>query len=192
MPAHFYYAHNRYSLFLDISGDIINNGSWINSTTYLNGTISQTITIQDAHELTGDVRFDSDILTAPYQWRFNGSNLDDTDFIGETTSQLDWNVPVASGWFGTFDCNTGGGLSRDIIVTQSSSAPGIPQNLNISIVGSNVELDWDDVAEATSYTVYSDSDPYGSFGTIEYIGAASECSLPIPGDEKFYRVTASN
>ena len=68
----------------------------------------------------------------------------------------------------------------------------IPANLTISIVGTNVELDWDEVPEATSYKVYSDVDPYGSFGTTEYTGAASNCTLPIPGDMKFYRVTASN
>jgi len=68
----------------------------------------------------------------------------------------------------------------------------VPANLTISIVGTNVELDWDEVTEATSYTVYSDSDPYGSFPTTAYTGAVSNCSLPISVDEKFYRVTASN
>ena len=181
-----------YNLYTHLKQDVTNNGSWINTTTYINGTTDQTITIHNPNEITGDVRFDSDILTAPYQWRFDGSNLDEAGFAGETTSQLDWNIPIASGWFGTFNCSTGGGLSRNIIVTESGAAPSTPLNLTISIVDPNVVLDWDDVTGATSYTVYSDSDPYGSFGDTEYTGAASTCTLSIPGDEKFYRITASN
>ena len=183
------YGHN---LYLNVSGQVINNGNWINTTSYINGTTDQTITIMDSHEITGDVRFDSDIVTAPYQWKFDDADLDSPDFAGETTSQLDWNVPVASGWLGTFNCMTGSGLSRGIIVMEGVVPPGIPQNLTIEIVGVNVELDWDDLTGATSYTAYSDSDPYGSFGTTEWTGAVSDCTLPIIGDMKFYRVTASN
>ncbi len=68
----------------------------------------------------------------------------------------------------------------------------IPPEVTIEITSGNVNLSWDEVTGATSYTVYSDSDPYGSFGDTEYTGALSECSLAIPGDKKFYRVTASN
>ena len=181
-----------HDLYVYISGDITNSGIWNNSITYLNGIIDQTITIDNPNEITGDVRFDSDFTGAPYQWKFDGTILDSPDFLGETSSQLNWEVPVASGWFGTFNCQTGGGLSRDIIITESGVAPGIPQNLTIEIVGTNVELDWDDVTGATSYKVYSDSDPYGGFGTTEWTGAVSEWSEAIPGNTKFYRVTASN
>jgi len=181
-----------YSFYTHLKQDITNNGSWTNTRNYINGTIDQTITIHNPNEITADVRFDSDIAVSPYQWRFNGSNLDDIDFAGETTSQLDWNVPVASGWFGTFSCMTGEGLSRNIILIESGTAPDTPLNMTISIVGANVELDWDDVAGATSYKVYFDSDPYGSFTNDEWTGAVSQWSEAIPGDMKFYRVTASN
>jgi len=182
-----------YYLYAHLYQDVTNNGSWTNYRSYINGTVDQTITINSGNEITGDVRFDSDIVVSPYQWRFDDSNLDSPDFAGETGSQLDWNVPVASSWFGTFDCVTGGGTSRDIIVVESGAAPDTPQNLTIAIVGSNVVLDWDDVTGASSYSVYSDSDPYGSFiPPAEYTGAASTCTISIPGDKKFYRVTASN
>jgi len=184
--------YSMWDLCISASGDIENNGTWSNSMTYINGSVDQNITIVDGHEITGVVRFQSDIAVAPYQWRFDGTDLNSPDFTGETAYHLYWNVPLASGWFGTFDCVTGGGTSRDIIVVESGTAPNAPQNLTISIVGSNIELDWDDVIGATSYTVYSDSDPYGSFGTVEWTGAASECTLPITEDKKFYRVTASN
>ena len=74
----------------------------------------------------------------------------------------------------------------------SGAAPDAPLNLTIEIVDPNVVLDWDDVTGATSYTVYSDSDPYGSFTTDEWTGATSEWSEAIPTDIKYYRVTASN
>jgi hypothetical protein len=181
-----------YGFYIYLSDDIVNNGTWTNSASYANGTADQTITIDVAHEITGSFGFISDIATSPYQWRFNNANLDDTDFTGETSSQLNWSVPVASGWFGTFDCVTGAGTSRDIIVVESGTAPDAPLNLTITINGNNVELRWDEVTEASSYTVYSDTDPYGSFGTIEYTGAINEWSEAISGNKKFYRVTASN
>ncbi len=181
-----------YNFYTYLKQDVTNNGSWTNFRNNINGTIDQTITINNPNEITADVRFDSDVTGAPYQWYFDGAVLNDADFIGETSAQLNWQVPVASGWFGTFYCLANGVESRDIIIVESGAAPDTPQNLTITIVDPNVVLDWDDVLGATSYTVYSDSDPYGSFTTDEWTGAISECSLPIPGDKEFYRVTASN
>ncbi len=70
--------------------------------------------------------------------------------------------------------------------------PDAPENVTIEIVGSNVQLSWDAVSGATSYTVYSDTDPYGTFSTVEWTGSATSWSEPLSGDIKFYRVTASN
>jgi hypothetical protein len=73
--------------------------------------------------------------------------------------------------------------------------PAIPENVSIQIIGNTVYLEWDAVAGATSYTVYSDVDPYGSFSTVEDSGiTTTEWNETLSGSEvkKFYRVTASN
>ena len=183
---------SSYSFYTHLKQDVTNNGTWNNFRNHVNGTSNQTITIESGNEIISDVRFDSDIAVAPYQWRFDGADLDSPDFVGETSSQLDWNVPVASGWFGTFNCNTGGGLSRNIIIVESGAPLAAPTNLIIEVNGSNVDLFWDEVTGATSYTVYSDTDPYGTFTTSEGTVAISEWSEAISGDMKYYRVTASN
>ncbi|MBC8384981.1 MAG: hypothetical protein H8E57_05640 [Candidatus Cloacimonetes bacterium] len=74
----------------------------------------------------------------------------------------------------------------------SEEPPDAPTIIVITITEDNVELDWNSVPGATSYKVYSDSDPYGGFGTTEWTGAVSEWSETIPGDMKYYRVTALN
>ncbi len=67
-----------------------------------------------------------------------------------------------------------------------------PANLVITHDGSIVTLTWDTVTGATSYTVYSDTDPYGTFTFDEWTGADTTWNEPLTGDKKFYRVTASN
>ena len=67
-----------------------------------------------------------------------------------------------------------------------------PQNITISVSSGSVYVSWDEVDGATSYTVYSDSDPYGTFSNDEWTGTVTSWSEPVSGDMKFYRVTASN
>jgi hypothetical protein len=73
--------------------------------------------------------------------------------------------------------------------------PAVPTNVSIQINGNTVYLEWDSASGATSYTVYSDTDPYGSFSTIEDSGiTTTHWSETLTGSEtkKFYRVTGNN
>ncbi|MBC8384536.1 MAG: hypothetical protein H8E57_03340 [Candidatus Cloacimonetes bacterium] len=69
---------------------------------------------------------------------------------------------------------------------------GTPENITIVESGGTVTLSWDPVRFATSYSVYSDTNPYGSFTTLEQSGI-----IPTTWNEagsagmKFYRVTAN-
>ncbi|NOX84865.1 MAG: LamG domain-containing protein [Chlorobi bacterium] len=102
-------------LTLYLSGDI--NGTWDNYLTYLKGTSDQSISMMNAQYLTGEVRFDANFGSSPYQWYYNGTVLDSTDFTGETSANLNWLVPVTdTSWYGTFYCQTGDGDSRNIRV----------------------------------------------------------------------------
>ena len=70
-----------------------------------------------------------------------------------------------------------------------------PANLEIMIDETTIYLSWDHVYGATSYTIYSDIDPYGSFSTVEDSGVISNnWNEPLSGlgDSKFYQVTANN
>jgi hypothetical protein len=82
----------------------------------------------------------------------------------------------------------------DFVVSGESTItiPNVPINVTISISGSDLTISWSAVNGATSYTVYSDSDPYGTFSTIEWTGSSTSWSEALTGEMKFYRVTASN
>lgn len=67
-----------------------------------------------------------------------------------------------------------------------------PVNLNISVIYDSVFLDWDAVPEAISYRVYSDTDAYGSFSTIEWTGSETSWSEPVIEEKRFYFVTGLN
>jgi hypothetical protein len=68
-----------------------------------------------------------------------------------------------------------------------------PENVVILRDGGDITITWDDVTGASSYNIYSDSDPYGSFSTLEdnIPATLTEWSETIPADEKkFYLIKA--
>ncbi len=73
----------------------------------------------------------------------------------------------------------------------SAPTPDPPQNITISQDGTNVTISWD-VEAGVTYTIYSDSDPYGSFATEEETGNTSGTYTETLDTKKFFRVTANN
>jgi len=67
-----------------------------------------------------------------------------------------------------------------------------PQNVFISVSNNTVFVQWDAAAGATSYKIYSDTDPFGTFSTIEWEGTATNWSETATELKKFYYVTANN
>ena len=70
-----------------------------------------------------------------------------------------------------------------------------PENVTISIVGTDVVLNWDAVANADSYSVFYSDDPHkeASLWDLKQSGiTGTSWSEAIPGDKLFYYVTAVN
>jgi len=67
-----------------------------------------------------------------------------------------------------------------------------PVNVTITIESDSVHISWNVVTGASSYKIYSDTDPYGTFSTIEWTGSETSWSDAISEDKKFYFVTAVN
>ena len=68
----------------------------------------------------------------------------------------------------------------------------VPENVIIFTENDSVFISWSEVTGATSYKVYSDSDPYGDFSNVEWTGSEINWSEPVLEDKKFYHVTAVN
>jgi len=71
--------------------------------------------------------------------------------------------------------------------------PPPPENVVITIIGTNVHLNWDTVTGATSYKVYSSDNPHTGF-TEDTTGTFIDesWSAPVPDEKKFYYVKAVN
>lgn len=69
--------------------------------------------------------------------------------------------------------------------------PAVPANLVTSISGTDLVIDWDVAADATSYDVYSSADPYGTF-TFEANVGTNQYVVPYNDSKKFYYVVSKN
>jgi len=87
-----------------------------------------------------------------------------------------------------------GGIAFDYEINVTPCVtPNAPEDVSVVVAGSNVTVSWTYHSELT-YTVYSDTDPYGTFTTVEGTGIATDHLdiTPIPGVPTFYRVTCDN
>ncbi|MCD4790116.1 MAG: hypothetical protein K8R37_08975, partial [Bacteroidales bacterium] len=107
---------SSYRLSLNISGDITNNGVWTNYNTILNGVDDQLIYLIGGKEMTGQFRFNAMINDPPYQWKWNDVILNSSDFSGETSNSLVWQVPVSNDYIGEFICYGAASTSRTISI----------------------------------------------------------------------------
>ncbi len=76
-------------------------------------------------------------------------------------------------------------------VLQPTVIPGIPSNVVTSISGTDLVIDWDAAADATSYDVYTSDDPYGTF-TWEANVLTNQYTIPASVAKKFYYIVSKN
>jgi PKD repeat protein len=90
--------------------------------------------------------------------------------------------------------NAGGSSSYSAswsLTVQTTIIPGVPANIVTSISGTDLVIDWDPAADATSYDVYSSNDPYGTF-TFAANVATNQYVVPYTDSKKFYYVISKN
>jgi len=117
---------------------------------------------------------------------FTRSSTSDTNWVFLTSAS---SVNAANNE-ATFD-----GITEfsQFIITRWQQTLDIPQNVTIEIVGTDVQLTWDDVNGANSYKIYTSDDPYAEdWGTAIASVSGTSWSSDITGiGKKFYRVVAS-
>lgn len=167
-----------------MTGDLKNNGSWVNNLTYLEGTEDQRIYLIGDTPIEGEVRFDAVLITSPFQWYHEGTVLNSPDFTGETNQVLVWTVPVSETWYGVFHCETGAGTSRNILVMQDVVPP---VNLQLSYECTDVNLTWEMPAGSTpdTWNVYCNNEFIETVNEMSFIHA-----MLMPNQNYNYWVTA--
>lgn len=80
----------------------------------------------------------------------------------------------------------------DIVLIPQPEPLSPPENVLIEIIGTDVQVSWDQVSGASSYSIYSSLLPDTGF-TLEVSGIIdTNWSQPIPANKKFYFVVAEN
>jgi hypothetical protein len=79
----------------------------------------------------------------------------------------------------------------EFIVYQPTIIPGIPSNLVTSIAGTDLVIDWNAAADATSYDVYSSDNPYGEFSFEANVGT-NQYVTPYTEAKRFYYIISKN
>ncbi len=69
--------------------------------------------------------------------------------------------------------------------------PAVPAPITTSIVSGNVKFDWPDMADATSYDVYSSANPYGTFAFVTNV-AVSEYTYTPTETKMFFQFVSKN
>jgi len=80
---------------------------------------------------------------------------------------------------------------KNVAVT-GTGLPGKPLNITTEVVGTDLIISWDAVAGATSYKIYSSTDPYGAFAEEAITGTNSWTTEYIEPKKFYYVVTVND
>jgi hypothetical protein len=137
--------------------------------------------------------YDPDGTALSYEWYLNEEMPVGNDYFYDfdlDTNIGDYYYLSVNIWDGFWDRN--GERSSvyyqwEIVITGALSTP---ENVQISLAGTSVQLSWDEVSGATKYNIYASDDPYTGFTKISEVTGYTSWNYPITSDKKFYRVTA--
>ena len=122
-----------YSAYLNLEGDVTNNGIWQISSTSITGTDDQHIDFPSAITFNSDMKFISDISGTSYQWFLNDEPISPYSplFWGENSNTLHLGNNVSSDYDGLYYCMVDGVSSRKIFVNRRE----ISLNLKVFLEG---------------------------------------------------------
>lgn len=182
-------ASNGIFLWVNLWGDLINNGQISNFQFTLYGSDDQSVLHGSGSSITCfEFRIHSNM--GYVEWYFNGQPTDTNH------SELRTVNPYV---FGVWNPYNYGEFGKNIVFGSSSGALPATPNVNASLVGTNVKLLWMQVPGAIYYTVYAADSPDGTYtalpikafdynlgdGIVEY-------ELTPSAARKFYTVTTGN
>jgi beta-glucanase (GH16 family) len=129
---------------------------------------------------TGPVEAKYNFTVTPHQWNSVGIPL--THF---SAGGVDLTNAIQ------FKFEGNGDVWLDNLYFYKSIAPNAPTNVIVTTTATNVTVTWDAVSGATSYIVYSSTDPYGTFA-LDSSGSFTGTSwtAPFNGTKMFYYVKA--
>ena len=153
-----------------------NTGTWSVDNVRIWGTVPYSwMTLDGGTTATGTVTpTGSDDITVGY----DAAGLAEGDY----TAKIRFTAPGSD----TVDLNvtlTVGGIGPVI--------PAVPANVVTSIVGTDLQVDWDVSADATGYDVYASDDPYAGFSLVTSVGT-NQYSVPADQAKMFYYIVATN
>jgi len=131
------------------------------------------------------------VFTAPLENNWVSSQIRTVDFsdVPATDNNPNFKVRIVLTG-GTFATGNNRFDNIKIFGTPTGAALDPPQNVQISIVGANVQITWNAVTGATGYRIEASNDPYGIFTPIDTIGAVTLWSTAVSANYRFYRVVA--
>ncbi len=177
-------------LYLNLWGDLVNNGQITNYQCTLYGADDQSVLRSNSSSISCDGGFRIYSNSGYTEWHFNGQPTDGeySDFrVVDPSLSGVWN-PYYYGMYG-----------RNIVFGSASGALPATPNVNASLVGTNVKLQWTQVPGAIYYTVYTADSPDGTYTALpmkafDYnLGDwIVEYELMPSAARKFFQVTTGN
>jgi len=171
-------------LVMGLNGDPLQNGGYVCDYVYSGmslGNSSDEVILEYGRTIIDSVYYDNG-ATFPDP---NGSSMElNPAYMNYIDNDDGANWYEAATPFGDGDNGTPGSANP-------GPAPDPPTNIAISEDGINVTITWDVIGGLT-YNVYSDTDPYGTFGTPEETGNTTGTFTQALDTKKFYMVTANN
>jgi len=148
--------------------------------------------------LSGDSNPDFGTITRdPGMNTFSNNDYGNIQFYNATINDIsayhnDWGYyDAASIDAHIFDDDESGSYGEVLFDPWFGNQLDPPQNVTISVSSGLVYISWETVIDATSYSIFSDTNPYGLFTESEWSGTTTSWSEPADV-RKFYRVTANN
>ncbi len=133
-----------------------------------------------------------EVFTAPLENNWVSSQIRTVDFSDVPAADNNPNFRVrvvVSG--GTFSTGNNRFDNIKVFGTPTGAALDPPQNVQISIVGGNVQITWNTVTGATGYRIEASNDPYSGFTPVGTVGAVTLWNSAVSANYKFYRIVAT-